>query len=76
MLVFTPVIVASGIFYSNIMLFRNTIVLVGGVRILDAIHLTLAYVFAIYLIIHVCVSTIGRNPFSHVKEMFRPGPAG
>jgi thiosulfate reductase cytochrome b subunit len=74
MLVFTPVIVASGIFYSNIMLFRNAILFVGGVRILDAIHLTIAYVFAIYLIIHVYMSTMGRNPFSHVLEMLTGRP--
>ncbi len=69
MLVFTPVIVASGMFYSNIMLFRNTILLIGGVRILDAIHLATAYIFANYVLVHIYMSTMGRNPFSHVLEM-------
>jgi len=69
MLFFTPVIVISGIFYSNIMLFRHTILLVGGVRMLDAIHLATAYIFANYFIVHVYMSTMGRTPFSHVKEM-------
>jgi thiosulfate reductase cytochrome b subunit len=69
MLVFTPVIVITGIFYSDIMLFRNTILLVGGLRVLDAIHLATAYIFANYFIVHVYMSTMGRNPLSHVLEM-------
>jgi thiosulfate reductase cytochrome b subunit len=69
MLVFTPVIVISGIFYSNIILFRDTILLLGGIRVLDAVHLATAYIFANYFIVHVYMSTMGRTPFSHTKEM-------
>ena len=78
MLVFTPVIVISGILYSNIMLFRDAILLMGGVRVLDAIHLVTAYIFFNYLIVHVYMSTMGRTPWSHVLEMFtgRHGRSG
>ncbi len=74
MLLFTPVIVITGIFYSDILLFRNTILLLGGLRVLDAIHLATAYIFANYFIVHVYMSTMGRNPFSHVLEMITGRP--
>lgn len=70
MFVFTPVIVSSGIFYSDIMFFRGAVAFVGGLRILDAIHLAAAYIFATYLIVHAYMSTMGRTPLSHVFEMF------
>jgi len=70
MFVFTPIIATSGILYSNIMLFRGVIVFIGGVRVLDAIHLAAAYIFVIYLLVHIYLSTMGRTPFSRVLEMF------
>lgn len=70
MLVLTPVVVGSGVLYSNILLFREVISQMGGLKILDALHLSAAYVFVIYLIVHLYMSTMGRTPFSHMLEMF------
>jgi thiosulfate reductase cytochrome b subunit len=68
--VFTPVIVVTGIFFSNILFFGGAISAVGGVRILDAIHAVAAYVFVAYLFVHVYMSTVGHTPLTHVKAMF------
>ena len=35
----------------------------------DATHVIIAYVFALYLVIHVYMSTLGRNTFSHIRGM-------
>jgi thiosulfate reductase cytochrome b subunit len=70
MLVFTPVIVITGIFFSNIVFFKDIIDAMGGIRILDAVHLVVAYIFLDYVFVHVYMSTVGLTPFSHIKEMF------
>jgi len=70
MLLFTPVVVVSGILFGNILRFRRIIAFIGGVRLLDAVHLVVAYVFLVYLFVHVYMATMGKSPFTHIKEMF------
>ncbi len=68
--VFTPIIVVTGIFFSNILFFAGAISTIGGIRILDAIHVTAAYLFVAYLFVHIYMSTVGHTPLTHVKAMF------
>ena len=69
MCIFAPLLMVTGILLSDILFFRKYILLLNIVRILDAIHVIGAYVFALYLIVHVYMATLGRTPFSHIKEM-------
>ena len=69
MCVFTPIIMVTGLFFSDILFFRKYILLLNAVKILDAIHVTIAYVFALYLIVHIYMATLGRKPSSHIKAM-------
>ena len=69
-LLLTPVIVASGILFANILRFRGAIAFIGGVRLLDAVHLVVAYVFLVYLFVHVYMATMGKSPLTHIREMF------
>lgn len=68
--IFTPVIVVTGIFFSNILFFNGAIKSIGGIRLLDAIHVVVAYVFVAYLFVHVYMATVGRTPLAHTKAMF------
>jgi thiosulfate reductase cytochrome b subunit len=69
MFVLTPLIAATGILYGDIPLFRGIIGIMGGIRILDAVHVVVAYLFVIYLIVHVYMATLGPTPFTHIKAM-------
>jgi thiosulfate reductase cytochrome b subunit len=70
MVVFTPIMVVTGILFSDITFFRDLMLSLGGIRMIDTIHVIGAYTFVCYLIIHVYMSTVGPTPFSHTKEMF------
>ncbi len=70
MFVLTPLVGATGILFSNIPYFHGAINAIGGMRVLDAIHVVLAYLFVIYLIVHVYMATLGPTPFTHTKAMF------
>ena len=69
MCIFTAVLVLTGVLLGDIALFRKYILLLNIMRILDAIHVVAAYLFALYLIVHIYMSTLGSNVFSHIKEM-------
>jgi thiosulfate reductase cytochrome b subunit len=69
MCVFTPLIVATGLFFSDMLFFRKYVLLLNAMKVLDAIHVTIAYIFALYLIVHIYMATLGRTAFSHIKAM-------
>jgi thiosulfate reductase cytochrome b subunit len=69
MLIFTPVILVTGILFSDIVCFLGIINYIGGLRILDAIHVATGYVFFLYLIVHLYMSTLGHRVVSHVIAM-------
>jgi len=69
MLLFTPVIVVTGILFSDIFYFRHAIDVLYGVRLLDALHVVAAYIFLLYLVVHIYMSTLGHNVFAHTKAM-------
>ena len=68
--IFTPIIVVTGIFFSDILFFGGVIGSIGGIRILDAIHVVVAYLFVAYLFVHIYMATVGKTPLTHIKAMF------
>jgi len=68
--VFTPIIVVTGIFFSDILFFGGPIGVIGGIKILDAIHVIVAYVFVAYLFVHLYMATLGGTVLQHIKAMF------
>jgi thiosulfate reductase cytochrome b subunit len=69
MLIFAPLIVITGILFSDIFFFRHAIDLLSGIRVLDALHVIAAYIFLLYLVVHIYMSTLGHNVFAHTKAM-------
>ncbi len=69
MFVAMPLIIVTGILFSNIMDFYGVISLVGGLRTIDVIHVIVGYVFVIYLIVHLYMATLGKHILSHTKAM-------
>lgn len=69
MFIAMPLIIVTGILFGNIMDFHGIIHATGGIRVLDAIHVIVGYIFLIYLIVHLYMATLGKTPFSHTKAM-------
>jgi thiosulfate reductase cytochrome b subunit len=69
MLVITPLIVITGILFSDIFFFRGVIDWLGGVRLLDALHVLASYLFLLNLIVHLYMCTMGHHIFDHIKAM-------
>ena len=69
MFLFTPVLVISGILFADVLFLRKYILLWNGVKTVDAVHVVSAYVFVLYLVVHIYMATLGRSIFSHTKAM-------
>jgi thiosulfate reductase cytochrome b subunit len=69
MFIVVPIITITGILFSDILFFFSWIKIIGGLRVLDAIHVSTAYIFALYLFVHIYMSTLGSKLNSHIKSM-------
>lgn len=69
MFVLVPLQIVTGILLWDLERFHPVIEVLGGVRVIDAFHIIIAYVVAAFLIMHVYLSTLGHTFFSHFKAM-------
>ncbi len=66
---FAPLLVITGLLFSDIPVFRKTILLWNAAGTINAIHVLAAYVFVLYLVFHLYMATLGRTLSSHIKAM-------
>ena len=69
MCVFAPVLVITGVLLNDKIFLREYILRWEVVGFLDALHVMGAYVFALYLIVHIYMATLGRTATSHIRAM-------
>ena len=69
MFIFTPIIAFTGVMFSDILMFFSWIEAIGGIRVLDAIHVAAAYIFVFYLLVHLYMATLGKRFYTHIKAM-------
>jgi len=70
MFVFLPAQIMSGLFLWKIKKYEEYINLLGGIKLLDTIHVLLFFFFTSYLFIHCYLATLGHTPLARVKAMF------
>jgi len=69
MFLLLPLQIVTGILLWDLDRFRSVIELLGGVRVIDAFHIIIAYITAAFLIVHIYLSTLGHTFFAHIKAM-------
>ena len=70
MFVFLPAQMMSGLFLWQIKRYEEYINLLGGIKLLDTIHVLLFFFFSSYLFIHCYLATLGHTPLARFKAMF------
>lgn len=70
MLLLMPLQLISGVLLWDIKKFAYWIGLLGGLKVVDMIHVIVFFFLTAFLIIHVYISTLGATPFEHIKAMF------
>ena len=70
MLLLLPVQCITGVLLWNLVRFAAPVRWLGGVRVVDTVHVLIFIFFAFYIPAHAYLGTLGRTPGQHYKEMF------
>nr|WP_320009867.1 cytochrome b/b6 domain-containing protein [uncultured Desulfobulbus sp.] len=69
MMFILPAQIITGIFLWKIAGYEEYINLLGGIKIIDTIHVLLSFFFISFMIVHCYLSTLGSSPLAHFKAM-------
>ena len=67
--IFAPLLLVTGVLFSDILFLRKYVLLWNIAGIVNALHEIAAYVFVLYLVVHLYMATLGTTAFSHIKAM-------
>lgn len=69
MLVFVPLQIITGLLLWDVTRFAMIVDFVGGIRVVDTVHVLIFIVIACYIPFHAYLATLGRTPSEHIKAM-------
>jgi thiosulfate reductase cytochrome b subunit len=65
-----PLQIITGLFLWNPDLFGPVINLIGGIQIVDTVHILLWIFFSAFIIVHFYLATLGHTTWAHIIAMF------
>jgi thiosulfate reductase cytochrome b subunit len=65
-----PIQIITGLFLWNPDLFGPVVKLIGGIQIVDAVHVLLWIFFSAFIIVHFYLATLGHTTWAHIIAMF------
>lgn len=70
MFLLLPLQMVTGIFLWQIKQFEDYIHVMGGIKIVNTVHVLLFFFFVAFMIGHIYMTTFGHTPLAHIKSMF------
>jgi thiosulfate reductase cytochrome b subunit len=70
MLLLMPLQLISGVLLWDIKMFAHWIGLLGGLKVVDMVHVIVFFFLTAFLFVHVYLTTLGTTPLEHIKAMF------
>jgi thiosulfate reductase cytochrome b subunit len=70
MLILVPIQFYTGILLWDVQRFSGTIGFLGGVRVVDTVHVLIFIFFTAFIFIHPYLASLGHTPTAHFKAMF------
>jgi len=70
MFITAPLMFLTGLMMWDVKRFEGLIEMVGGIRVVNTVHVLLFILFFFFIIIHAYMGVLGKKPSSHYKEMF------
>ena len=70
MFLLLPAQMITGLFLWKIKSFENYIEFMGGIRVVNSLHVLLCFFFTAFIIGHIYLATLGHTPLAHIKAMF------
>jgi len=69
MMLLVPIQFATGILLWDVARFGPTVEMLGGVRVVDTVHVLLFIFFCGFIVVHVYLASLGHTPSAHFKAM-------
>jgi thiosulfate reductase cytochrome b subunit len=69
MLILIPVQIFTGLLLWDLERFASIVAFLGGVRVVDTVHVLIFIFFLFYMPAHIYLATLGRTPMTHIREM-------
>jgi thiosulfate reductase cytochrome b subunit len=69
MLFLLPIQFVTGVLLWDIKRFGGVVEMLGGVRVVDTVHVLIFIFFVFYLLIHPYLATLGHTPMAHINAM-------
>jgi thiosulfate reductase cytochrome b subunit len=70
MILLLPIQCITGLLLWNLTRFAGAVALLGGVRVVDTVHVLIFIVFVFYIPFHAYLGTLGHTMMAHFKAMF------
>jgi len=70
MLLILPIQFVTGILLWDVERFARTVEWLGGIRVVDTVHVLIFIFFVAFLFIHIYLASLGPTPSAHFKAMF------
>jgi thiosulfate reductase cytochrome b subunit len=70
MLLLLPIQIFTGLLLWDLTRFARVVNFLGGVRVVDTVHVLIFIFFVWYLLVHPYLGTLGHTPTAHFKAMF------
>jgi thiosulfate reductase cytochrome b subunit len=70
MLLLLPIQFVTGILLWDVKRFSAPVDFVGGVRVVDTVHVLIFIFFVFFIQMHIYLATLGHTPLAHIKAMF------
>ena len=69
MMLVVPIQFASGVLLWDVARFDSQVQMLGGLRIVDTVHVLIFIFFCGFIFVHVYLSSLGHTPSAHFKAM-------
>jgi len=69
MMILVPIQFFTGVLLWNVSRFSSTVDALGGLRVVDTVHVLLFIFFCGFILVHVYLSSLGHTPSAHFKAM-------
>lgn len=70
MFISAPAMFITGLMMWDVNRFQGMIEFVGGIRVVNTIHVVLFILFVFFILVHAYMGSLGKKASSHYKEMF------
>jgi thiosulfate reductase cytochrome b subunit len=69
MMILVPVQCVTGLLLWDVTRFATAVNMLGGVRVVDTVHVLIFIFFVFYMCFHPYLATLGHTPMAHIKAM-------